>query len=45
MRSPFAQTVLKSESLSARIGAAGFVFFLLKGMLWLLAPALFAFLR
>lgn len=29
----------------SRIGMAGFTFFLLKGLLWLLAPVLFAVMR
>lgn len=33
-----------SRSLS-RVGMAGFTFFMLKGLLWLLAPVLFAVIR
>ena len=29
----------------SRIGMAGFTFFLLKGLLWVLAPVLFAVIR
>jgi hypothetical protein len=29
----------------SRVGVAGFTFFLLKGLLWLLAPVLFALVR
>jgi hypothetical protein len=29
----------------SRVGMAGFTFFLLKGVLWLLAPVLFAVMR
>lgn len=29
----------------SRVGVAGFTFFLLKGLLWLLAPVLFAVMR
>jgi hypothetical protein len=29
----------------SRVGVAGFTFFLLKGMLWVLAPVLFALMR
>jgi hypothetical protein len=30
---------------SSRVGVTGIAFFLLKGLLWLLAPILFAFMR
>ena len=29
----------------SRVGMAGFTFFMLKGLLWLLAPVLFAVMR
>jgi len=29
----------------SRVGVAGFTFFLLKGILWVLAPVLFALMR
>ena len=32
-------------SWQARVGAAGFTFFLVKGLLWLLVPALLALVR
>ena len=38
----------KTDHLShswSRVGMAGFTFFMLKGLLWLLAPVLFAFMR
>lgn len=38
----------KTDHLScscSRVGIAGFTFFMLKGLLWLLAPVLFAVMR
>ena len=45
MRAPITRFPINSASWSARIGTAGFAFFLLKGLLWLLAPTLLALLR
>lgn len=45
MRLPFTHTSMPAESWSARLGATGIAFFLVKGLLWLLAPLLLAYWR
>lgn len=43
MRVSLTHTTARAESWAMRAGATGFAFFLLKGLLWLVTPALFAF--
>lgn len=48
MSNPTLQTRDPTEnhrSWCSRLGAAGFLFFLIKGLLWLVAPALLALVR